>query len=138
MYVVIQHASCSLRQPIITDTFQCLETIVDTLRKVNPREGSRGTLHCLQSNILYVMSSIQYSSRWPAESKEILLPYLGQGQRHLQEIIELDVRSEKYFYLHEKCIIALINAIERWKSLISVYSIALMLEEQVPALYHLE
>jgi hypothetical protein len=45
------------------------------------------------------MTSIQYSSRWPAESKETMLPYLEQGQRHLQEITELDAKSEIYSYL---------------------------------------
>ena len=138
MCAVIQHDSGSLRQPSVTSTFQCLETIVDTLRKIDHSEVSRGTLHCLQSNVLHVMTSIQYSSQWPAESKETMLPYLEQGQRHLQEITELDAKSEIYSYLLKKCISALINAVEWWRSLISAYSISFMLEEHIQPLYYLE
>ena len=124
-----------LRQSSVISAFQCVESIVDTLSKIDPTsEVSRGTLYCLHSNILHVMTSIRYSSWWSAEFKKIMLLYLEQGQSHLQGIMECDARSEKYSYFLEQCIRALINAVEWWRFFTSVYSIAFMLEAQIQAL----
>lgn len=126
-----------LRQSSVISAFQCLEAIVDTLSKMAPTsEVSRGTLYCLHSNILHVMTSIRYSSWWSAESKKIMLLYLEQGQSHLQEIMECDAKSKRYSYSLEQCICSLINAVEWWRFLTSVYSIAFMLEAQIQTLYY--
>ncbi len=138
MCAVIQHDSVSLRQPSVTSTFRCLNTIVDTLRKIDPSEVSRGTLQCLQSNVLYVMASMRYSSLWSAEFKETILSYLEQGQKHLQEITQFDARRKEYSYFLEQCTSALINAVKWWRSLSLAYSIPLMLEEQAQVPYHLK
>jgi hypothetical protein len=136
MYAVILYGSGNLRQPSIASTFQCLETIVDTLRKVDPSDVSRGTLHSLHSNVLHVMASIRYSSWWSAKSKEIMLSYLDQGQRHLQEITGIDAKNDGYSHSLKQCISALINAVGWWRSLISAYSIALMLQAHIQTLYY--
>jgi hypothetical protein len=118
---LIQYDSGSLRQSSVTSTFQCLATIVDTLGKLDPSEVSRGTLYCLESNVRHVIASIRYSSWCPAESKEIMLSYLEQGQKYLQEITDLGTRIENYSYLLEQCISTLINAVAWWRPLISSY-----------------
>jgi len=125
MYVVIQPCDDSLHQPSTTSTFRCLDTIADTLRKVDPGEVSEGTLYCLQSNVLHVMSSIKYSSYWSTESQETILPYLELGQRYLQEFMQFDVEREKHVYLLKQCIRALTSAIEQWRSLGLAHSITL-------------
>lgn len=114
---------CCLAYQPMQEANHCLTIIVDTLRRVNPSIISVGTLQHLQSNVLHIMSTLQYSRR-SLYSMEPILAYLEQGQDYLGKIIE-DVRRETSSYYLEQCVFSLAKAIEQWRSLIFVYPITL-------------
>jgi hypothetical protein len=91
----------------------CLETIVDTLRQVDPGMVSVGTLRCLQSNIAHVINTLQYSS-WATISKENTLALLAQGQAYLAQAIASDEGEGNCCFL-TKCVRSLTQANEHWK-----------------------